>query len=213
MSRLQGDAKTQEQAHLTCDQLLGEAEIVKARIASLGAGAASAGAGAASAGAGAGGGKEHGRGAKNWCKVNLSKPAAVPSTDISRLVASALGSGGAAGATGKGGSKGGSAGGARVASPAAAAAGAGVGTKEVALNEFEKKIADDMCEGVPDVNWGDIKGLDLAMKTVQETVILPSLRPDVFRGLLAPTKGTVASVALSYPFVELCAQPSSLKLI
>jgi len=41
------------------------------------------------------------------------------------------------------------------------------------------------------VQWDDIAGLSLAKQTLQEAVILPNLRPDLFTGLRAPTKGVL----------------------
>lgn len=39
------------------------------------------------------------------------------------------------------------------------------------------------------VNWEDIAGLKSAKQTVKEIIILPMLRPDLFRGVRAPSKG------------------------
>ena len=186
---------TKEQAHLTIEELLEEAEVVKMRIASLQAPAPTSAASPTSA---------H----KNWCALDLSKPVVKPSSDINNIIVAAgidpstgadlkrTNSGQKSTAQVAGGVAAGGVGspkaGASEAVPAAGGDGRKKGQSESGtddLNEFEKRIAEEMFEGVPDVNWSDIKGLDLAMKTVQETVILPSLRPDVFRGLLAPTKG------------------------
>jgi spastin len=43
----------------------------------------------------------------------------------------------------------------------------------------------------PGVRWDDIAGLSLAKQTLQEAVILPNLRPDLFTGLRAPPKGVL----------------------
>ena len=41
----------------------------------------------------------------------------------------------------------------------------------------------------PNVKWVDIAGLDLAKQIVQEIVVWPMLRPDIFTGLRGPPKG------------------------
>ena len=39
------------------------------------------------------------------------------------------------------------------------------------------------------VEWSDIAGLDFVKKTVGEIVVLPIIRPDIFKGLRGPPKG------------------------
>jgi SpoVK/Ycf46/Vps4 family AAA+-type ATPase len=39
------------------------------------------------------------------------------------------------------------------------------------------------------VKFDDIQGLTEAKKNLKEAIILPSLRPDIFTGLRAPTRG------------------------
>ena len=39
------------------------------------------------------------------------------------------------------------------------------------------------------MKWDDIKGLSEVKKILNETIVLPTLRPDIFNGLYAPSKG------------------------
>ena len=41
----------------------------------------------------------------------------------------------------------------------------------------------------PGVKWTDIEGLSNVKKVLQETIILPQMRPDLFQGIRAPTRG------------------------
>lgn len=41
----------------------------------------------------------------------------------------------------------------------------------------------------PGVKWDDIEGLKVVKKALVENIIYPQLRPDVFTGIRAPTKG------------------------
>ncbi|ETV98423.1 fidgetin-like protein 1, variant 4 [Aphanomyces invadans] len=52
-------------------------------------------------------------------------------------------------------------------------------------------VLDDVLETAPDVRWGDIAGLDDAKQMLQEAVVLPLLRPDLFTGLRAAPKGAL----------------------
>jgi SpoVK/Ycf46/Vps4 family AAA+-type ATPase len=58
-------------------------------------------------------------------------------------------------------------------------------------NEFETQILEEMLDKSPGVHWGDIAGLEFAKQTLQEAVILPNLRPDLFTGLRSPPKGVL----------------------
>lgn len=58
-------------------------------------------------------------------------------------------------------------------------------------NSYEVQILDEMLDKTPGVQWTDIAGLGFAKQTLQEAVILPNLRPDLFTGLRAPPKGEV----------------------
>lgn len=40
-------------------------------------------------------------------------------------------------------------------------------------------------------DWNSIAGLEYAKKTLQEAVVLPILRPDIFTGLRQPPRGVL----------------------
>ncbi len=50
-------------------------------------------------------------------------------------------------------------------------------------------ITNEMLNRSPNVKWVDIAGLDFAKQSVQEIVVWPMLRPDIFTGLRGPPKG------------------------
>ena len=41
----------------------------------------------------------------------------------------------------------------------------------------------------PNVKWEDIQGLEDVKKVLKETIVLPTMRPDLFKGILSPAKG------------------------
>lgn len=41
----------------------------------------------------------------------------------------------------------------------------------------------------PGVKWTDIEGLSNVKQVLQETIIFPQMRPDLFQGIRAPTRG------------------------
>jgi len=61
----------------------------------------------------------------------------------------------------------------------------------IQLTKMEEEILEELLDEAPSVQWDDIKGLELAKRMLQEAVILPNLRPDLFTGLRAPTKGVL----------------------
>ena len=52
-----------------------------------------------------------------------------------------------------------------------------------------KNIMETIIDTGPGISWEDIEGLHDIKKTMVENIIYPQLRPDVFTGLRAPTKG------------------------
>ena len=53
-----------------------------------------------------------------------------------------------------------------------------------------------MCNGRGTVcmwalRWTDIAGLHYAKQTIEEAIIYPNMRPDLFQGLRAPPKGVL----------------------
>lgn len=58
-------------------------------------------------------------------------------------------------------------------------------------SKLANMILNELLVDGPGVQWEDILGLDAAKKTLQEIVILPSLRPELFTGLRAPARGVL----------------------
>ncbi|KAH6572551.1 hypothetical protein BASA50_004363 [Batrachochytrium salamandrivorans] len=50
-------------------------------------------------------------------------------------------------------------------------------------------IRNEIMDHLPQVAWDDIAGLEHAKKSIQEIVVWPMLRPDIFTGLRKPPKG------------------------
>ncbi|ETO66309.1 hypothetical protein, variant 2 [Phytophthora nicotianae P1976] len=57
--------------------------------------------------------------------------------------------------------------------------------------EHAHTILDEVLDHSPGVHWTDIAGLEIAKQILQEAVILPTLRPDLFTGLRAPPRGVL----------------------
>ena len=58
-------------------------------------------------------------------------------------------------------------------------------------DKVNQDILKDLIEDVSEVSWEDIAGLDNAKRILKEAIILPVLRPDLFKGLRAPPKGVL----------------------
>ncbi|XP_034113747.1 spastin isoform X1 [Drosophila albomicans] len=75
----------------------------------------------------------------------------------------------------------------------ASGGGSGASTPVVSVKGVEQKlvqlILDEIVEGGAKVEWTDIAGQEVAKQALQEMVILPSVRPELFTGLRAPAKG------------------------
>ncbi|KAL4419900.1 hypothetical protein ABPG75_006998 [Micractinium tetrahymenae] len=73
------------------------------------------------------------------------------------------------------------------AGPLARAGGSGGGSRDE--QEFEERVMSEVLDRSPAVAWDDVAGLATAKQALQEMVILPSLRADLFQGLRAPARG------------------------
>ncbi len=49
-------------------------------------------------------------------------------------------------------------------------------------------IENEIMERQPKVTWNDIAGLEFAKKTINEVIVWPMLRPDIFTGIRAPPR-------------------------
>ncbi|XP_054283968.1 fidgetin-like protein 1 isoform X2 [Macrosteles quadrilineatus] len=65
--------------------------------------------------------------------------------------------------------------------------------EDESLRLIDPKLVDlirsEIMDHGPPVHWDDIAGLTFAKATIQEIVVLPMLRPDIFTGLRRPPKG------------------------
>ena len=60
-----------------------------------------------------------------------------------------------------------------------------------APSPHEAQILAEMLDASPGVGWSDVKGLEGAKRTLREAVVLPYLRPDLYKGLRSPPKGVL----------------------
>lgn len=61
------------------------------------------------------------------------------------------------------------------------------------LKNIEPKMVElirsEIMDNGPSIGWDDIAGLEFAKTAIQEAVVWPMLRPDIFTGLRRPPKG------------------------
>lgn len=57
------------------------------------------------------------------------------------------------------------------------------------LASCKAAVESEILMTIPSVHWGDIAGMTGVKRVLQEAVVLPSMRPDIFTGLRAPTRG------------------------
>lgn len=74
---------------------------------------------------------------------------------------------------------------------AGAAGGAGVGQAVVvhADKEMVAAIESEMLDTSPNVHWDDVAGAEDVKEALQELLIRPALRPDLYTGIRSPAKG------------------------
>ncbi len=53
-------------------------------------------------------------------------------------------------------------------------------------------IENEIMERQPKITWSDIAGLELAKKNINEIIVWPMMRPDIFKGFRAPPRVRIA---------------------
>ena len=61
--------------------------------------------------------------------------------------------------------------------------------KKIITNDLREKVLSEIVENKPDVKFSDVVGLKEAKEILREIIIVPNLRPDLFKGLRAPPRG------------------------
>ena len=62
-------------------------------------------------------------------------------------------------------------------------------SKKIITNDLRDKVLSEIVESKPDVKFSDVVGLKEAKQILREIIIVPNLRPDLFKGLRAPPRG------------------------
>ena len=60
---------------------------------------------------------------------------------------------------------------------------------KIITNDLRDKVLSEIVERKPDVKFTDVIGLKEAKEILREIIIVPNLRPDLFKGLRAPPRG------------------------
>ena len=63
---------------------------------------------------------------------------------------------------------------------------------------IDAQIDSEVLAETPNVKWDDVAGLDDAKRALQEAVVLPSLRSDLFQGIRSPDSGILLYGCLLY---------------
>ena len=61
--------------------------------------------------------------------------------------------------------------------------------KKIITNDLRDKVLSEIVENKPDVKFSDVVGLKEAKEILREIIIVPNLRPDLFKGLRSPPRG------------------------
>ncbi|KCZ77060.1 hypothetical protein H311_01934 [Anncaliia algerae PRA109] len=62
-------------------------------------------------------------------------------------------------------------------------------TEEIVENYLIERIKSEIIDNKQDIKWSDVVGLELVKKNINEIVLWPMQRPDLFKGLRGPPKG------------------------
>lgn len=62
-------------------------------------------------------------------------------------------------------------------------------SKNAESEKYRKVIMGDILLQNPGISWNDISGLKVAKQALYESVILPTIRADLFQGLRSPPRG------------------------
>jgi spastin len=63
--------------------------------------------------------------------------------------------------------------------------------ENIVRDPFEARVLQEMMDASSTVKWADVAGLEAAKRTLKEAVVLPNLRPDLYKGLRAPPRGVL----------------------